>query len=73
MNSMFGIFECTMCPSSVSSEEIKPISTADWIFRVLDFLRLFMSFKYGLILLGYFFYIFHFSFSQKRLLTSLIT
>ena len=51
---MLSLFECNTCCSSLSLEKIKLIATADWVFHVLDFLKLFMmSFKNGLIILRY--------------------
>ena len=55
MISMLSLFECITCSSSLSLEEIKLIAIVNWVFHVFDFLRLFIrSFKYSLILLGYF-------------------
>ena len=51
---MLLLFECTTHSSSFPVEEIKLFAIANWIFQVSDFSRLLrMSFKYGLILLGY--------------------
>ena len=52
MISMLSHFECTTSPSSLSIEEIKLIAIVSLIFH--DFFRLFMSFKYDLILLEYY-------------------
>ena len=54
-------------------EKIKLIALVNWIFRMSDFLRLFMiSFKYGLILFRYFFnWYFHISPCSKGFLISL--
>ena len=53
MVSMLPLFEFITRSSSLSMEEIKLLAIVDWIFHVLDFLRLFISFKDGLILLRY--------------------
>ena len=54
-------------------EKIKLIALVNWIFRMSDFLRLFMiSFKYGLILFRYFFnWYFHISPCSNGFLISL--
>ena len=51
--SILSLFECITCFSSLSMEEIKLFAIANWILHVSDFLRLFMSFKYGLSSLRY--------------------
>ena len=51
--SMLLLFECITCSSSLSMEEIKLFAIVNWIFYVSVFLRLFMSFKYLVILLRY--------------------
>ena len=52
MISMPSLFECILCSSLLSTEEIKLFAIVSWIFYLSDSLRLFMmSFKYGLILL----------------------
>ena len=49
MISMLPLFGCITCSSSLSMEEIKLFSVANWILNVSDFLRSFIiSFKYGL-------------------------
>ena len=48
---MLSLFECIMHSSLVSIKDIKLIAIVKWIFHVSDYL----SFKYGLILLKYFF------------------
>ena len=53
MISMLSLFERTLFSSSLSLEEIKLIAIATLIYHTSDFLRLFMSFKYGLISLTY--------------------
>ena len=53
MVSLLSLFECVTRFSSLSLEEIKLIAIVNWIFHVSDSLRIFMSFKYGLILLKY--------------------
>ena len=51
---MLTFFEFITHSSSVSLEEIKLITIANWIFHVSDFLRSFIvSLKYGLTLLRY--------------------
>ena len=52
--SILSLFECITCFSSLSMEEIKLFAIANWILHVPDFLRLFMSLKYGLISLRYY-------------------
>ena len=54
MTSMFSLFEPITRSSSLSMEEIKLFAIVNGIFHGSDFSRLFrMSFRYGLILLGY--------------------
>ena len=55
------IFECITCSSSMSIEEIKLIAIGNWIFYVLEFLRVFiMPVKYGSVSLTYsLFYFYH--------------
>ena len=45
MVSLLSLFECITCSWSLSLEEIKLVA----VFQVSDFLRLFISFKYGFI------------------------
>ena len=52
MISMLSLVEFSTCSSSLSMKEIKLFAIANWLFHMSDFLRLFMSFKYGLILLS---------------------
>ena len=55
MISMLPLFKCMTRSLSLSIEDIKLFAIANWIFDVLDYLRLFMmSFKYGIILLRYY-------------------
>ena len=51
---MLSLFEFITCSSSLSTQETKLIAIVGWIFHVSDFSRLFMSFKYGPILLRYY-------------------
>ena len=53
MTFMFSLFDCITRSSSLSLEEMKLIATVYWIFQELDFLRLLISSKYGLISLRY--------------------
>ena len=50
---MLSLFECITLSSSVPLQEIKLIATDNWNFQVSDFLKIFISFKYHLILLSY--------------------
>ena len=66
MHSMLSLFELITCYSSEPLEDIKLIAIVNWIHNVSKFLRWFiMSFKYGLISLGYswidkvLFYLYH--------------
>ena len=48
------LFKCITRSSCLSLEEVKLIAIVNWIFHMLNFLKLFMmSFKYSLILLRY--------------------
>ena len=49
---MLSLFECMTCSLPLPLEEIRLIATVNSIFHLSDFLRLFMSFEYGLILLS---------------------
>ena len=51
--SMLSLFECITRSSSLSIEQTKLFAIVYWIFYLSDFLRIFMSFKYALILLRY--------------------
>ena len=54
MISMLSFFESITHSSSLSLPELKLMAIANWVFHVLDFLRLFMMcFKNGLYLLRY--------------------
>ena len=54
MISMLSLFECITRCSSLAIDDIKLFAIGDYSFPEWDILRLFMmSFKYGLILLGY--------------------
>ena len=50
---MLSVFEFITCSSSLSIQETKLIAIVGGIFNVSDSSRLFMSFKYGPILLRY--------------------
>ena len=50
---MLPLFEYIMLSSSVFLGEINVIVIVDWSFHVSDFLRLFISFENGLVLLRY--------------------
>ena len=54
MISLLSLFECISYTSSFSSEEMKLLAIVNWIFGVLDFVRLFtLFFKYILFLSKY--------------------
>ena len=51
---MLSLFECTICSSSLSIEQINLFAIDNWIYHISDISRSFiMSFKQGLILLRY--------------------
>ena len=51
MISILSILESITCTLSLSTEEIKFFAIVNCIFRMSDFLKLFMSFRYGLMLI----------------------
>ena len=50
MFSLLSLFQCIVCSSSLSLEEVESIAIVNWMFYMSEFLRLFLKlFKYSLI------------------------